>query len=225
MGVLTDMIHAYDEVKKEKVAAETLATMADATEDLKRSGIERRALKTGDTMPDFELPNQHGKRRRLSDYLAKSPVVLNIYRGGWCPYCNLEMKALNDVLPEIQAHGAQLVAIAPETPDKAMLTAERNAINIDILSDAGNRIAEEMGLVFELPQVLRPVYEKFGIDLPAYNGDNSFKLPVPATYIVGQDRSIVYDFVNADYTQRLEPTEIVAKLTMLYGPDKQAARG
>jgi peroxiredoxin len=225
MGVLTDMIHAYDEVKKEKVAAETLATMADATEDLKRSGIERRALKTGDTMPDFELPNQHGKRRRLSDYLAKSPVVLNIYRGGWCPYCNLEMKALNDVLPEIQAHGAQLVAIAPETPDKAMLTAERNAINIDILSDAGNRIAEEMGLVFELPQVLRPVYEKFGIDLPAYNGDNSFKLPVPATYIVGQDRSIVYDFVNADYTQRLEPTEIVAKLTMLYGPDKQAAQG
>ena len=225
MGALKDMIDAYNEAKKEKVPAEILATMAQATEDLRQSGIESRALKTGDTLPDFELPNQYGEQRRLSGYLAKSPVVLNVYRGGWCPYCNMEMKALHDVLPEIQAHGAQLVAMAPETPDKATLTAEQNAIAIDILSDAGNRIAEEMGLVFELPQVLRPVYEKIGIDLPAYNGDNSFKLPVPATYIVGQDGAIVYDFVNADYTQRLEPTEIVAKLTMLYGPGKQAAQG
>jgi peroxiredoxin len=225
MGALKDMIDVYNAAKQEKVAAEILETMAQATEDLRRSGIERRALKTGDTMPDFELPNQHGERRRLSDYLARSPVVLNVYRGGWCPYCNMEMKALHDVLPEIQAHGVQLVALTPETPDKAMSTAERHAIAIDILSDAGNRIAEEMGLVFELPQALRPVYEKIGIDLPAYNGDNSFKLPVPATYIVGQDRVIVYHFVNADYTQRLEPTEIVARLATLYGRDKQAARG
>jgi peroxiredoxin len=225
MSALKDMIDAYNEAKKERVAAETLATMAQATQDLRCSGIESLALKTGDTMPDFELLNQHGKRRRLSGYLAKSPVVLNIYRGGWCPYCNMEMKALHDVLPEIQAHGAQLVAMTPETPDKAMLTAESNAIAIDILSDAGNQIADEMGLVFELPQALRPIYEQFGIDLPACNGDNSFKLPVPATYIVDQDGSIVYHFVNADYTQRLEPEEIIAKLTMLYGPDKQAARG
>ncbi len=225
MGALSDMIDAYNAAKQEKVAAEILETMAQATEDLRRSGIERRALKTGDTMPDFELPNQHGERKRLSDYLAKSPVVLNVYRGGWCPYCNMEMKALHDALPEIQAHGAQLVAMAPETPDKAMSTAERHSIAIDILSDAGNRIAEQMGLVFELPQALRPVYEKIGIDLPAYNGDNSFKLPVPATYIVGQDGVIVYHFVNVDYTQRLEPAEIVAKLATLYERDKQTARG
>jgi peroxiredoxin len=141
MSALKDMIDAYNEAKKERVAAETLATMAQATQDLRCSGIESLALKTGDTMPDFELLNQHGKRRRLSGYLAKSPVVLNIYRGGWCPYCNMEMKALHDVLPEIQAHGAQLVAMTPETPDKAMLTAESNAIAIDILSDAGNTIA------------------------------------------------------------------------------------
>jgi peroxiredoxin len=212
MGALKDAIDSYNRAKQEKVSAEILETMAHATEDLRRSGIERRALRTGDTMPDFELPNQHGERRRLSDYLAKSPVVLNIYRGGWCPYCNMEMKALHDVLPEIQAHGAQLVAMAPETPDKAMSTAERHAIGIDILSDAGNRVAGQMGLVFELPQALRRIYEKIGIDLPAYNGDDSFKLPVPATYIIGQDGVIVFDFVNADYTQRLEPAEIVARL-------------
>jgi peroxiredoxin len=215
MGALKDEIDAYNAAKQEKVPGEILATMAQATEELKRSGIEDRALKTGDTMPDFELPNQHGERRRLSDYLGKSPVVLNIYRGGWCPYCNMEMKALHDALPEIESRGARLVGMAPETPDKAMSTAERHGIAIDILSDAGNKVAEQLGLVFELPQALRPLYEKFGTDLIAYNGDDSFKLPVPATYIIGQDGVILYDFVNADYTVRLEPSEIVAKLAEL----------
>lgn len=213
MGVLKNEIDAYNAAKKEKVPVEILATMAQCTEDLKASGIEGGALRAGNTMPDFELPNQHGELRRLSDYLAESPVVLNVYRGGWCPYCNMEMKALHDALSEIEACGARLIGMAPETPEKAMATAERNEIDIDILSDAGNRVAEQFGLVFELPQALRPIYEKIGIDIPAYNGDDSFKLPVPATYIIGQDGVIVYDFVNADYTQRLEPAEIVARLS------------
>ncbi len=215
MGVLKDEIDAYDAAKREKLPGEVLATMAQCTEELKGAGIEGRALKTGDAMPNFELPNQHGEQRRLSDYLAESPLVLNIYRGGWCPYCNMEMKALHDVLPEIESRGVRLVGLSPETPDKAMSTAERHAIDIDILSDAGNRIADQMGLVFELPQALRPIYEKVGIDIPAFNGDDSFKLPVPATYIIGQDGVIVFDFVNADYTQRLEPSEIVSRLAML----------
>lgn len=215
MGALKEKIAAYDAAKQVKVPAEILATMDQATEELKRSGIEDRALRTGDTVPDFELPNQHGERRRLSDYLAKSRVVLNIYRGGWCPYCNMEMKALHDVLPDIESRGARLVGMAPETPEKAMSMAERHDIAIDILSDQGNQVAEQMGLVFELPEALRPIYEQFGTDLEAYNGDDSFKLPVPATYIIGQDGVIAYDFVNADYTQRLEPSEIVAKLDTL----------
>ncbi|MES9846696.1 MAG: peroxiredoxin-like family protein [Candidatus Sedimenticola sp. 6PFRAG5] len=213
MGVLKENIDAYNEAKKEKVPPEILATMAQCTEELKGAGIESRALRVGDTMPDFELPNQHGESRRLSRYLAESPVVLNVYRGGWCPYCNMEMKALHDVLPEIEARGARLIGLTPETPDKAMTTAENNGIDIDILSDEANRVARQMGLVFELPQALRPIYQKIGIDIPAYNGDDSFMLPVPATYIIGQDGVILYDFVNADYTLRLEPSEIVAILT------------
>jgi peroxiredoxin len=122
------------------------------------------------------------------------------------------MKALQSVQNEIESHGATLVGMAPETPDRALSTAERAGIAIDILSDSGNRVAEQMGLVFELPQALRPIYEKFGIDIPGFNGDDSFRLPVPATYIIGQDGVILYDFVNADYTQRLEPAEIVAIL-------------
>jgi peroxiredoxin len=212
MDILKSEIAAYKAAMKEKVPDGVRAIMAQCTTEIKESGIERRALKTGDMMPDFELGNQHNELRRLSDYLARSPVVLNIYRGGWCPYCNMEMKALQGVQKEIESYGAMLVGMAPETPDRAISTAERAGIAIDILSDTGNRVAEQMGLVFELPQSLRPIYEKFGIDIPAFNGDDSFKLPVPATYIIGQDGVIIYDFVNADYTQRLEPAEIVAIL-------------
>jgi len=212
MKPLQEAIAAYNLAKQERVPSEILASMAEATESLKATGIEDRAVKTGDTMPDFVLPNQHGEPRRLQDYLAESSVVLNIYRGGWCPYCNMEMKALHDVLPEIEARGAILIGMAPETPDKAMATATRNEIAIDILSDTGNLVSERLGLVFTLPHALRAIYAKIGVDLSAYNGDDSFTLPVPATYIIGRDGVIHYDFVNADYTLRLEPNEIVANL-------------
>lgn len=212
MPTLKSAIDAYDADKSKSVPADILATMSRVTEELKASGLEGHALRSGDSMPDFELPNQRGEQRRLADYLAQSPLVLNVYRGGWCPYCNMEMKALHDALPQIEAQGARLVGMAPETPDKAAETADRHAIAIDILSDSGNRVAEHLGLVFELPAALRPIYEKFGIDLPAYNGDKSFKLPVPATYIIRQDGVIAYDFVNADYTKRLEPSVIIDRL-------------
>lgn len=212
MTTLKSAIDAYDADKSKNVPADILATMSRATEELKASGLEGHALRSGDRMPDFELPNQHGEKRRLTDYLAQSPLVVNVYRGGWCPYCNMEMKALHDALPQIEAQGARLVGMAPETPDKAAETADRHAINIDILSDSGNQVAERLGLVFELPAALRPIYEKFGIDLPAYNGDESFRLPVPATYIIRQDGVIAYDFVNADYTKRLEPSVIIERL-------------
>jgi len=212
MGVLTEAIDAYNAEKSKQVPSDILETMARATAELKALGIEDRAVRTGDPMPDFELPNQDGALRRFSDYLEESPVVLNVYRGGWCPYCNLEMKALHDALPQIEASGARLVGMAPETPDNAMATAERHRIRIDILSDAGNRVAERLGLVYELPEVLRPIYQGLGIDIPAYNGDDSFALPVPATYIVRRDGVVAHAFVDSDYTQRMEPAEIVARL-------------
>lgn len=215
MGALSDAIDGYNEEKKRKMAPEVLTTMAQATAELVNSGIENRALRNGDTIPDFELPNQNSQLRRLYNYLAESRVVLNIYRGGWCPYCNMEMKALHDVLGEIEAQGARLIGMAPETPDKAMETAERHRMPIDILSDQGNRVAEQLGLVFTLPETLRSIYQKNGLDIPAYNGDDSFRLPLPATYILDRDGRVLFDFVNADYTKRLEPAEIVARLAAL----------
>ncbi len=215
MQTLQATIDQYNAAKRESMPAEVLETMARATSKLKDSGIENQVLRTGDRIPDFSLPNQHGEMRRFADYLAESPVVLNIYRGGWCPYCNFEMKALAAALPEIEAAGARLIGMSPETPEHAQDTAAKNNIGIEILSDAGNVVSKKMGLVFSLAEELRPIYLGAGLDIPAYNGDDTFLLPVPATYIVGSEGIIKFDFVNADYTQRLEPQDIVAILNKI----------
>ncbi|WP_428605464.1 peroxiredoxin-like family protein [Sedimenticola sp.] len=198
-----------------KATPEILAIMAQATADLKASGIENRALKQGDPVPDFTLPDAHGREIRLTDLLERGPVVLNIYRGGWCPYCNLEMRALKAVLPQIEELGATLVAIAPEVPDKVAEMEARHEPGFEILSDVGNRVSRQFGLVFSLPESLRTIYAGFGVDLPAYNGDDRFELPLPATYVIRQDGQIAYGFVNADYTQRMEPEEIIRVLQSL----------
>ena len=198
MPTLQAAIDEYNAAKKEQMPAEVLATMAQATAELKDTRIEGRALRAGDRMPDFSLRNQQGEMRRFADFLGDSTVVLNICRGGWCPYCNFEMKALADALPEIEAAGAKLVGMAPEDPDHAHDTASQHDIGIEILSDAGNAVSEQLGLVFTLAEELRPIYLAAGLDIPAYNGDDSFRLPMPATYIVGADGIIQADFVNAD---------------------------
>ena len=112
-------------------------------------------------------------------------------------------------LPEIEALGAHLVAVAPELPDKSLSTAERNALAFEVLSDLGNKVARDFGLVFSLAEELRPIYASFGIDIPAYNGDDTFELPMPATYVIDTDGIIVHAFVDTDYTRRLEPAKIV----------------
>jgi peroxiredoxin len=209
---LREKIAEYDAAKARRVPAEVLETMAGATAQLAAMGITDRSLRTGDQVPDFELPNHNGESRRLSRMLDDGVVVLNFYRGGWCPYCNMELNALQQALPAIRAAGATLVAVSPELPDRAGDTQARHALEFDVLSDVGNRVSEAFGLVFELPEQLRPVYARLGIDVPAYNGDDSFTLPVPASYLIDSDGIIRYHFVNVDYTQRLEPDTLLGAL-------------
>lgn len=198
-----------------KASPEILQTMAQATADLKASGIENQALGAGDLAPEFTLPNARGEEIRLTDLLSRGPVVVNIYRGGWCPYCNLELRALKEKLPKIEALGASLVAIAPEKPDKAAETTVRHDLEFEVLSDQGNQVSRQFGLVFTLPESIRAIYASFGTDLPAYNGDERFELPLPATYVIRPDGQIAYAFVDADYTRRMEPAEIIEVLRAL----------
>ncbi|MEM0981240.1 MAG: peroxiredoxin-like family protein [Cyanobacteria bacterium P01_H01_bin.58] len=194
---------------------EVLTVMQQATEDLEQSPIVNQALTVGDQIPVVELPNAVGDRVSIQNLLAQGPVVISFYRGGWCPYCNLELRALQSVLPELTALGVNLVTISPETPDNSLSTQEKNELSFQVLSDVGNQVARSFGLVFTLSETLRPLYNNFGIDIPAHNGDETFELPIPATYIVRPDGTIAHAFINADYTQRMDPQEILAALKML----------
>lgn len=188
-----------------------------------RSNAGARARRVGEIAPDFELPDSRGGSLSLSELLRGGPVVLSFYRGGWCPYCNLEFKALADRLPDIRARGASLVGISPELPDTAMSTRERTDLPFEVLSDIGNRTAEDYGLVMEVPDIVRPLYEAWGVDLLERNGDASWRLPLPATYVVDASGVIVAGYVNKDHTLRMEPADIVSALDKLQPASKAEA--
>lgn len=198
-----------------KVPAEIREAMARADMELAASGIAQRAIKAGDRAPDFCLPDARGGLVGLRDLLAKGPVVVSFYRGGWCPYCNLELHALQNELPEIQRLGGQLVAISPQTPDESLSTSEKNELEFAVLSDAGSATARAYGIAFDLAEELQPIYARSGHALPEKNGDESWVLPIPATYVIDTNGDVVLAFVDVDYRNRLEPAEIVAALESL----------
>ena len=202
-----------------KAPAEVREAMARADLDLAAAGLVDTALKAGDDAPDFVLPEARGVVVRLSSLLAAGPVVLSFYRGGWCPYCGLELRALQDILPEIQRLGASLAAISPQRLDEGRSTVEKNALAFPVLSDVGNVVATAFGLTFDLAREMRPIYARFGHALPDVNGDESWRLPVPATYVIDQDRSIALAFIDIDYRNRLEPADIIATLRSLARDD------
>jgi peroxiredoxin len=195
-----------------RVPAGLREAMERADMELAASGILERSLKAGDKAPDFRLPDARGGFVRLNDLLAKGPIVLSFYRGGWCPYCNLELRALQKALPEIAQFGAQLVAISPQTPDESLSTAEKNKLAFCVLSDVGSVAAKSFGIAFDLAEELRSIYARFGHALPDKNGDESWTLPIPATYIIDSDGTIALAFLDVDYRNRLEPAEIMAAL-------------
>jgi peroxiredoxin len=197
------------------VPPEVRDAMVRADMELAASGIAQRALKAGDRAPDFSLPDTRGGFVRLNGLLAAGPVVLSFYRGGWCPYCNLELRALQQALPEITRLGATLVAVSPQTPDESLSTAEKNALAFPVLSDAGSATAKSFGIAYYLGEELRPIYTRFGHALPDENGDESWVLPIPATYVIDTEGTIALAYVDVDYRNRLEPTEILTALQSL----------
>ena len=208
-----------DELKQLRASAaatipgEALALMQGAVESLAASGIADRSAREGSAAPEFSLPNAHGAPVRSEALWGEGPAVVSFYRGGWCPYCNIELRALQQRLPELEALGARLVAITPETPDNALTTQEKNEIAFEVLSDSGNRVASAFGLTFRVPDAVNDLYRnRFGIDLQASNGEASQTLPLPATFVIGKGGRVLKAFVDADYTRRAEPDEIVAAL-------------
>lgn len=212
---LADSIKRFQDELLPTIPEETLNTLYSEMENLIASGIADNAAGKASQFPDFSLPNANSESRSLGDFLARGPVVLSFYRGAWCPYCNLEINALQKSQPEIAAAGAQLVVISPQTPDKSAEQINASSLSFEVLSDAGNKLARDCGLVFTLPESLRPIYKAWNIDIPGHNADDSFELPIPATYIIDTNGKIHYAFVNMDYTKRLEPNIIIEQLKLL----------
>lgn len=191
----------------------TIALMNRATEALRAPEILGQALEEGARAPNFRLPNAHGGSIELNALLRRGPVVLSFYRGRWCPYCNLELRAYQRRLPQLQALGASLVAVSPQTPDSSLSTAEKNELTYPVLSDVGLHVTRAYGLAFDLPPELAKLYQsQWNNDLVKWNGEGGWSLPIPATYLIGQDARIVLAHVNPDYRDRLDPDAVLARL-------------
>jgi len=189
-------------------------TFAKGIEHVKKSEAMKTAKRTGDQAPGFTLPHATGEEITLPTLRKDGPVVLIWYRGGWCPYCNMQLDAMQEVLPQLKEAGATLVAISPEAPDKALTTQEKNELDFYVLSDLGNRVAKDYGIVYTLDDATHEIYEK-RLKLSEYNKDKSGQLPLTVAYVIDQDGAIRWDFVDGDYKKRAEPSAILEAVLAL----------
>lgn len=210
MMTLKSQLDSFRNEFIDKFPADKAVIMEKATAELEKNFVP--ALKVGDLAPDFTLPNATGEKITLKAALQNGPVVLNFYRGGWCPYCNLELRAYQQVLPQIKALGASLLAISPQTPDASLSTAEKNELAFEVLSDVGANVVTDYGLAFRLPEDLQKLYRELNHNLPEINGTPDWQLPIPATFVIDQNQRIVLAYMDVDYRNRLEPEEAIAAL-------------
>ena len=210
MSTLQDKIKKFQDYFLPKIPEDVLATIYAETEKLKETKISKNALQVGDIVKDFILPNALSRNVSLYKALENNDfIVLNFYRGIWCPYCNLELQALKGINIELNSLGANIIAISPEIPDLSLSMKQKHTLEFEVLSDAEYKVEKEFGLVFSLAEKLRPIYEEWGFDIPNSNLVNSYDLPMPATYVINKNKEIIFAFIDEDYTKRCEPQEII----------------
>ena len=197
------------------VPAEPQAIHARAVAELKQQRLAADILPVWAKIPDFHLPDHDGKTSSSSDLLAKGRLVLCFIRGRWCPFCVAQMEAMNLVLPEIDQAGTTLIAISPQTVQQSFFMRDQHKLRFPLLSDAGNNVARQFGLTYGVPDDQKAVYQRAFVNLPFVNGDDSWELPIPATYILERDGTVLYACADEEYTERPEPQDIVHFLTTL----------
>lgn len=216
----TTVTHLQEELDEKKANFELKASdekkkiYAEGLDAVKASGITESALQIGDKAIDFKLKNAKGESVSLYEELKNGPVILTWYRGGWCPYCNITLHYLQEELPNFEKEGASLMALTPESPDSSLSTVEKHELKFAVLSDLNNVIAKKYGIVFTLtPEVAKAYQTSF--DLHAYNKSESNELPMAATYIIDQKGIIRYAFLDEDYRNRAEPSDILKALKQI----------
>ncbi|OTP68085.1 peroxiredoxin-like family protein [Caballeronia sordidicola] len=206
----------YKAMIQEKLG-EKFNIIAGDMERVRASGAIDGALMNGQSAPDFTLPDAFGNQVSLKALLVKGPVVVNFYRGEWCPFCNLELRGLQEALPKIEALGATLIAISPEKPDHGIVATKKSKLTFPVLSDLGNAVARQFGIVFRVGDELQAFSKNvFKNDIALRNGEDSYELPVPATYVIDAAGVVRFAHVDVDYmTARAEPDEVVAALASM----------
>jgi peroxiredoxin len=212
---LCDILAERKELIAKYVPAETQAIHARAVAELKQERLAANILPVGAATPDFQLQDHDGQNVTSSALLAKGRLVLCFIRGRWCPFCVAQMEAMNLVLPEIEHAGAMLAAISPQTVQQSFFMRDQHKLRFPLLSDAGNKVARQFGLTYRISESQESVYRKAFVNLPFVNGDASWELPIPATYIMDRDGTVLYASANEDYTERPEPADIVRFLQPL----------
>jgi peroxiredoxin len=194
------------------VRPETQAIHARAVAELKEKHLAENIVPVGTKLQQFELPDHDGKMVSSAALLAQKRLVVCFIRGRWCPFCVGQMEAMNLIAPEIEQAGAMLIAISPQTVKQSFFMHDQHKLRFPLLSDAGNQIARQFGLSYRVPEFQAEVYRRAFVNLPFTNGDESWELPIPATYILDHDGTVLYTAADEDYTQRSEPADIVAAL-------------
>ena len=182
------------------------------------TGQASHVLQAGQTAPGFTLPSATAAPVALAQLLQQGPVVLVFYRGNWCPYCNVQLRTYQQLLPELAQHGATLVAVSPQTPDLTSLTASEKELTFPVLSDVGNVVARQYGLAYAVGTAVADSLRSVGIDLGAHNGTTDDELPLTATFIIGTDGVISWSWVEANFKHRADPADILAALAQLPAP-------
>ncbi|MEU1629782.1 peroxiredoxin-like family protein [Streptomyces sp. NPDC020096] len=213
---LRDLREQYE--SERRLPPDALEILDRGIREPAESGLTDRALTAGAQAPRFTLPAATGEQVTLDRLLTKGPVVLTFYRGAWCPFCNLALRALQQHHDAITARGARLVAVSPQTPDESLTQAEKQQLTFDVLSDTGSKTAQQYGIAFDLSDELGALYDRLGLDLLRVNGGHARTLPLPATYVIDRSGTIRWAFVQTDHTMRAEPADILTALDTLNRP-------
>lgn len=194
------------------VPAAALEVHARAVAALKAQGLAAKSVAVGARAPEFSLPDHNGTVVSSAELLGRGRLVVCFFRGRWDPFCCGQMEAMNRALPEIESAGGSLVAISPQTVKQSFFMADQHSLRFPLLSDGGNEVARNFGLVYRVPDEQQAIYRRAFINLPLANGDENWKLPIPAAYVVDRDGTVLFASADEDYTKRAEPGEILERL-------------
>jgi peroxiredoxin len=209
MKTLKQPLEKRNSDKKNSLPSSTLDYMDKVTSDLKEAGYENNPLNVGDKIPDGELLNHRGETVSIKELLDNKPAIISFYRGTWCPYCNMELAFYDELLGENSDKEIAMFAISPEKADVTMESVDIEKLNFRVLSDIDNKFARKLKLLFKVPDKLQTIYDGFGIDLKKSQGNEEAELPIAATYVIDGNGVITNAWIDADYTKRAEPTEVI----------------